>query len=173
MATINKIKHASPKLFLYLAAACAILAIIGLRQNNLKMVELRTELYAADKRGTGVDQALNKLRAHVYGHMNANLASGNNAIKPPIQLKYTYERLLKAEQARVNQANDAIHRAADAYCRRTEPGEEFRQVLSVMLTPEMLRPKRYRRLFTSLILSAPAGHRTWRAGAWWPPLSLD
>lgn len=105
----------------------AIFTTHALRQNNFEMAKLRNALYAADQSGRGVETALHKLRQHVYGHMNTNLSSGGNAINPPIQLKYTYDRLVKAEQARINQANDKIYRDAQAYCERNQPGK-FRQV---------------------------------------------
>ena len=48
--------------------------------------------------------------------MNTNLSSGGNAIKPPIQLKYTYERLLATEQAKTAASNSKIYTEAQAYC---------------------------------------------------------
>src|SRR3989338_6322415 len=97
----------------------AVLLVIGLavstmalRANNQHMIQLRSVAYEADKAGSGVEEALDNLRGYVYAHMNTNLASGGNAIKPPIQLKYSYKRLVKAEQQRINQANDRIYREA-------------------------------------------------------------
>jgi hypothetical protein len=57
------------------------------------MVQLRDKVYVADKNNGDINGALNNLRQYVYNHMNTDLSSGGNSIKPPIQLKYTYERL--------------------------------------------------------------------------------
>jgi len=99
----------------------------ALRHNNQQMIQLRTELYSADQSGQNVDKALTSLSSYVYGHMNTNLASGGNTIKPPIQLKYTYERAVKAEQSRVDKANEKIALAAQDYCLRVESGR-YRQI---------------------------------------------
>ena len=80
------------------------------------MVRLRDEVYKADKEGGDVNKALNNLRSYVYGHMNTNLSSGGNSIKPPIQLKYTYERLQKVEQERVDTINSKVYTDAQNYC---------------------------------------------------------
>ena len=85
------------------------------------MVKLRAEVYAADQAGGDVNKALNNLREYVYGHMNTNLSSGGNAIKPPIQLKYTYERLLEAEQQKNASSNSQIYTDAQNYCQTLVP----------------------------------------------------
>ena len=97
----------------------AVVSILALRHNNTTMIGLRNNLYAADQNNDDVAGALNKLRVYVYGHMNTDLASGGNAIKPPIQLKYTYDRLVaQAEQA----ANNAgLYTAAENYCQGKIP----------------------------------------------------
>lgn len=108
-------------IFLILFIFSAAISIYTLRQNNLNMVRLREAVYEADKNGGDVNTALNNLRRYVYGHMNTDLASGGNAIKPPIQLKYTYERLVAAEQQRVNEANSNIYTEAQNYCQARNP----------------------------------------------------
>lgn len=99
----------------------ASVSIIALRQNNQKMVELRNAVYEADRNGGDVNTALNNLRAHVHSHMNTDLSSGNN-IKPPVQLKYSYERLQAQEQARVASINQRVYTEAQAHCERLNPG---------------------------------------------------
>jgi hypothetical protein len=121
------IKETPTWTWLVLFLISAIFTTHALRQNNFQMVKLRDTVYAADKSGHNVDVALNNLRQYVYGHMNTNLSSGGNSIKPPIQLKYTYDRLVKAEQQRVNAANDKIYRDAQSYCEIHQPGK-YRQV---------------------------------------------
>jgi hypothetical protein len=102
--------------FLYLFIAAAIISIFALRHNNQTMVNLRNDVYAADKNNGDVNTALNNLRRYVYGHMNTDLSSGNNNIKPPIQLKYTYQRLYDAETNKVQSANQQLYTDAELYC---------------------------------------------------------
>jgi len=85
------------------------------------MIQLRNQLYSADKNNKDVNTALNNLRAYVYSHMNTNLSGGNNAIKPPIQLKYTYQRLQQAAAAEVVNANTQLYTDAENYCQVTVP----------------------------------------------------
>lgn len=94
----------------------AIITVFALRANNQHMVKLRNDVYAADESGQGVEAALDKLRTYVYGHMNTNLSSGNSAIKPPIQLKYTYQRLVGNSLAQAQAANEKIYNDAQNYC---------------------------------------------------------
>jgi preprotein translocase subunit SecF len=104
--------------FLLLFLTSGIICIISLRHNNETMVKLRSAVYNADKNNGDVNTTLNDLRKYVYGHMNTNLSSGGNAIKPPIQLKYTYERLQSSEQKRVDSANTNVYTQAQVYCQQ-------------------------------------------------------
>lgn len=79
----------------------AVTALFALRQNNQKMIQLKQSVFSADEKNGDVEGALRNLRVFVYSHMNTNLASGSNAVRPPIQLKYHYERLVAAEKARL------------------------------------------------------------------------
>lgn len=85
------------------------------------MIRLRQAVYAADKNGGDIETALDNLRHYVYGHMNTDLSSGGNGIKPPIQLKYTYERLQAAEGKRVDADNSKIYTDAQTYCQQQNP----------------------------------------------------
>jgi len=91
------------------------ISLLSLRHNNLQMVKLRDAVYTADKNGGDVEGALRKLRQYVYGHMNTSLASGPNAVHPPIQLQYTYERLQSQQQAAIGQGS-ALYTQAQSYC---------------------------------------------------------
>jgi preprotein translocase subunit SecF len=104
--------------FLLFFLTSGIICIISLRHNNETMVKLRSAVYNADKNNGDVNTTLNDLRKYVYGHMNTNLSSGGNAIKPPIQLKYTYERLQSSEQKRVDSANTNVYTQAQVYCQQ-------------------------------------------------------
>ena len=118
---ITKLQRVPYIVFLGLFITSGIVAVYGLRHNNQTMVKLRSEVYATDQAGDDVNGALNKLREYVYGHMNTNLSSGGNAIKPPIQLKYTYERLVSAEQEQAREANSQIYTEAQIYCQAQNP----------------------------------------------------
>jgi preprotein translocase subunit SecF len=109
------------KVFFILFIICALVCVMALRHNNETMVKLRQQIYAADQSGNGVDEALNKLRAYVYSHMNTDLKTGNGSIKEPIQLKYTYERAQQAESARIKAINDSIRPSAESACNAQHP----------------------------------------------------
>lgn len=111
-------------LLLLVPLGFGMLSIFALRANNQQMIELRAAVFAADEQGGDVEGALRELRAHVHAHMNTNLTSGNNAIRPPIQLKYTYERLVAAEQAQ-QAGNAGLITEAQEYCERTQPHSFF------------------------------------------------
>lgn len=99
-------------------AISVALSIFALRQNNLTMVTLRTDVYTADKQGGDVEAALRELRTFVYSHMNTNLRAGSTSSEAPIQLTDTYNRLVAAEQARVAAlgGNAAVYTAAQQKC---------------------------------------------------------
>lgn len=109
-----------PIYFLGLALVCGVVCIFALRANNLQMIELRQAVYQADKDNGDVEGALRDLREYVYGHMNTNLAAGSN-VRPPIQLKYTYERLLAARNAGSQSNNSDIYSQAQQYCEKAIP----------------------------------------------------
>lgn len=104
-----------------LAALAAIgLAIFGLVQNSQEAKERYETLIAVDKAGGDVEGALNELRGYIYSHMNTQIGS-DLGVRPPIQLKGTYERLVDAEEARVTQANEPLYAEAQADCERRQP----------------------------------------------------
>ncbi len=105
--------------FLGLFMISTAVSVAALRHNNQTMIALRGDLYVADKDNGDVNAALNKLRNYVYSHMNTNLASGGDSIYPPIQLKYTYERLESNAQAAAN--NSGLYTAAENYCQAHIP----------------------------------------------------
>ncbi len=100
-------------------------SVVALRRNNTTMLKLRDAVTKTDEHNGDVEGALRNLREFVYNHMNTNLASGPNAIKPPIQLKYRYERLAKAAQDRVDALNGTIYSDAQAYCEQQNPNAFF------------------------------------------------
>jgi hypothetical protein len=113
-----------------------MLSIFALRQNNLTMVRLRDGVYAADKQGTDVEDALRELRTFVYGHMNTNLRAGSTSSEAPIQLTDTYNRLVAAEQARVAAlgGNSTVYAAALQKCADKTVESEKLQCVQQYLT---------------------------------------
>jgi hypothetical protein len=97
------------------------LTIYALRANNLTMASLRSALYQADKNDTNISQKLDALQAYVTTHMNTDLSTGPNAAYPPIQLKYTYQRLNNAEQQQISAVNAKLYTEAEAYCQQQNP----------------------------------------------------
>jgi hypothetical protein len=103
---------------LALFLVCAIICIFALRGNNLNMVKLRNNVYAADKSNGNVELALENLRDYVAVHMNTSLTASAGGVYPPIQLKYTYQRLEVAAQAQVAPAGSQLYTNAENYCQQ-------------------------------------------------------
>lgn len=116
----TKVRPVRPWYFLAAAALSGVICVAALRANNEHMGQLRQAVYQADKQDGDVQAALTALQHYVTSHMNAGVSgSGANAVYPPIQLKYTYERL---RQAALQQANNSdLYTQAQAYCQRLDP----------------------------------------------------
>ncbi len=117
---INKIQHKElvrVAIFGVLSVIFAVLSVVGLVNNGNGAVERYNTLIAVDKAGGDVETALNDLRSYIYSHMNTEIG-GSNSIYPPIQLSGTYDRLIKAEETRVNSANDSLYSEAQGYCEK-------------------------------------------------------
>lgn len=114
----HKVSGISLALIAAVFAISVLVSIFALRQNNMTMIRLRNEVYAADKAGGDVEAALKELRIFVYGHMNTNLRAGSTSSEAPIQLTNTYNRIVAAEQARVAGlgGNAAVYAAAKQNC---------------------------------------------------------
>lgn len=117
----RQLKSMNVWIILAVAIISGIVCALSLRNNNITALKLRDQVIQADKDNGDVEKALRELRAYIYAHMNTNLASGKNAIKPPIQLKYRYERLVKAEQDKLSVENAQIYTAAQAECEKKFP----------------------------------------------------
>jgi hypothetical protein len=105
-----------PWYFLIITVIAGAISFFALRNNYTHMVQLREAVYTADEQNGDVGTALNNLRNYVYQHMNTNLSSGNTGIYPPIQLKYTYDRLVQAQGNATAAQNSKIYTDAQAYC---------------------------------------------------------
>lgn len=117
----TRIKPIHPAYLIVAFLLAAGICTVALRDNNLGMVKLRDAVYAADEKNQNVEQALRDLRSYVYAHMNTNLASGETPVYPPIQLKYTYQRLVEADQKRAAETAGHIYSDAQAECERRYP----------------------------------------------------
>jgi hypothetical protein len=106
---------------LIIAIVFSVICVFALRNNNLQVLKLRDKVIQIDKENGDVEKALRELRIYIYSHMNTNLSSGPNAIKPPIQLKYRYERLVQAEQDRLSAENEKVYTEAQAECEKRFP----------------------------------------------------
>ncbi len=102
------------------AVILLVIAIFALRSNNEQMVVLKNDVYAADKMNGDVQGALDKLQSYVVSHMNTNLTTATG-VYPPIQLKYTYQRLVDAQAAQVANTNAGLYTAAEDYCQTVIP----------------------------------------------------
>ena len=115
-----------PWYFLVIIIVFGTISLFALRANNDKMDVLRREVYAADKEGDPIKlkDALYKLHNHVVGHMNTSLTSGSNAVRPPIQLRYTYERAQAEQQKALGQNNASVYHDAQVECAAEHPGSD-------------------------------------------------
>ena len=110
----TKLRRLKPWYFLALAVITTAVCVFALRANNQHMVQLRDTVYQADKDNGDVSGALRNLQAYVTSHMNTDLSSGPNGVYPPIQLKYTYERLVQAQKDA--QTSNQLYTKAQHYC---------------------------------------------------------
>lgn len=121
---LHKIVTSKLTYVLIIAIFFGLLSIIGLRSNYSTMVDLREAVITADQNDGDVETALAQLRQHVYGHMNTNLSS-DNSIKPPIQLKGRYDRLLANDQANVKAQNAKVADDGAVICGKRFPAGGF------------------------------------------------
>lgn len=117
----TKLRYLKPWYFLVIAVISGVVCVFALRANNQHMVKLRDAVYSADKNNTDVQAPLNQLQAYVTAHMNTNLTAGNTSVYPPIQLKYTYDRLVAAQSDQLAQANASLYTDAQHYCEQQDP----------------------------------------------------
>lgn len=117
----KQLRHVNLWILLVITVVSIVVCALSLRNNNTTALKLRDKVSQTDKDNGDVEAALRQLRAYVYTHMNTNLSSGSNAIKPPVQLKYRYERLLQAQQQQVSVENAKIYSDAQAECEKQFP----------------------------------------------------
>lgn len=115
-------KHALVRMIIFgsLAVVFIILSFVGLIANSQGAKDRYESLIAVDQAGGDVEEALNELRTFIYSHMNTQVGS-ELGVRPPIQLRGTYERLVAAEQERVARVNESLYAEAQADCERRQP----------------------------------------------------
>ncbi|HVX24266.1 MAG TPA: hypothetical protein VG992_02915 [Candidatus Saccharimonadales bacterium] len=117
----TKLRWLKPWYFLIVAIISSVVCVLALRANNEHMITLRDAVYAADKNNADVRGALQHLQAYVTTHMNTSLSAGPNSVYPPIQLKYTYDRLFDEESAQAAAHNKRLYTDAQNYCQTEIP----------------------------------------------------
>lgn len=118
---LTRFRWIKPWYFLIIALISAVVCVLALRANNQEMIRLREAVYVADKTGTDVQKPLQNLQAYVTTHMNTNLAT-QNGVYPPIQLKYSYERIVQARTEAASAANTVLYNEAQQHCEQQNPG---------------------------------------------------
>ncbi|MFT4532269.1 MAG: hypothetical protein ACI9T8_000280 [Candidatus Saccharimonadales bacterium] len=103
-----------------LLAAGIFFSFIGLTKNSQGAKDRYDTLISVDEAGGDVETALNDLRTYIYSHMNTQIGS-DLGIRPPIQLKGTYDRLVTTEEERVTKAGEALYATAQADCESRLP----------------------------------------------------
>ncbi len=111
----GKIRPLSPWYLLALSLVFGTISVYSMRQNNLHMLKLRNDVFKADQQNKDVETALRNLREYIYSHMNTNLNT-DSSVKPPIQLKYRYDRLVAAQKQQVTATNAKVYTAAERAC---------------------------------------------------------
>ena len=98
-----------------------VVAILALRQNNIRMLQLKENVVKVDESGGDVEQALTDLRNHVFSHMNTNMRTGDSS-ELPIQLASRYNKYIAEQQAKLTASGQAdIYTRAQANCEQTSP----------------------------------------------------
>lgn len=116
-----KLRTVRPWYFLGVAAVCGVVCVLALRANNEHMIKLRDAVYSADQNNKNVQGSLMALQAYVTAHMNTDLSAGPDPVYPPIQLKYTYDRLVQAQANAVATTNSVLYTNAQHYCEKLDP----------------------------------------------------
>jgi hypothetical protein len=114
-----RLRRIKPWYFLVVALIASVVCVLALRANNQHMIELREAVYVADKDNGDVNGALRNLQAYVTAHMNTNLSTGTTTVYPPIQLKYTYDRLVQAQRG--GATSDQLYSEAQQVCEQQNP----------------------------------------------------
>jgi hypothetical protein len=111
--------------FLFLSAILLLISLQAQISNSKQAKVFYDTLIATDEAGGDVETALRDLRSYIYSHMNTSIGNPNG-IKPPIQLKATYDRLLDKQKAELETKNQAIYAEATDICEKKFPEGQLR-----------------------------------------------
>ena len=114
MSVFDKFPHSIPLVAFALILSLPLSAFF-LRQNNLKMLELRDEVVRIDAQTGDLEQiapALDELRSYVLTHMNADL--GDNGLQLPGAYNVAVEQARQRAEAS-GSVNRDIYRLAHVY----------------------------------------------------------
>ena len=109
--------------FLVLALISGAITLTAYVGNSQQAKKLYDQLLSVDAAGGNVEQSLYNLRSFMYAHMNTKIGSPTG-VQPPIQLKATYDRLVKAENDRAASAkvsNATLYTRAEQECEKEIP----------------------------------------------------
>lgn len=118
--TLVQLRRFQVKYLVLAAVVFGAIAVVALRHNNQRMAQLRQAVFTADERNGDVETALENLRGYVSAHMNTSLTSASNGVYPPIQLKYTYNRLVQAAGNQTS-ADSSVYAQAQKACEAQIP----------------------------------------------------
>lgn len=140
---------------LIILLALVSLSVFALRENNLRMLELRDRVFKADEANSGLVEALEDLRNHVTSNMNSSLPKLGD--EKAIQLKYSYERAIAKEQERYQKdlaqlsqdAKNACKNSADELSRvnceqnyiKNNPVNELNKIYPEQYSIEFISPR--------------------------------
>jgi hypothetical protein len=116
----TKLRWLRPRYLLILTLVLLLVSVMALRANNEHMIKLRNTVYSADQKDGNVTQALQNLQSYVTTNMNTDLDSGNGSVYPPIQLKYTYQRLSQGQVQTTSGVNSDLYTEAQQYCQQQD-----------------------------------------------------
>jgi hypothetical protein len=112
----TKIRFIRPWTIFVIALISAVICAFALKANNQHMVDLRNAVYSADQKNGDVQKSLANLQQYVTSHMNTKMDSGPSPVYPPIQLKFTYERLIQSRADQIAKNNTQTYTEAQKYC---------------------------------------------------------
>jgi hypothetical protein len=112
----TKIRFIRPWIIFVIALISALICAFALKANNQHMVDLRNAVYSADQKNGDVQKSLANLQQYVTSHMNTKMDSGPSPVYPPIQLKFTYERLIQSRADQIAKNNTQTYTEAQKYC---------------------------------------------------------
>jgi len=119
--THTRLRPLRHQYFFIISICFLVLGLYGLRQNNLRAIQLRNQVLKVDEQNGDVEAALKDLRVYVYSHMNSGLNGGSANIEKPVKLKYRSERLFAAEKAKESTDNTKVYNDAQKECERLHP----------------------------------------------------